>query len=207
MINRIIEEIKVCLHNNCYLAALSTALTIPDICGKAEYGGQNNKKRYIQWFDKYVGCYEKTNSKEMPYIDGELVYDLRNHTLHEGTFDINGKELHIDEFELLVQDVNRSILTCSSSGIETDNNGLTRKLLCINVVELITKICLSAESYYKQNKEKFNFIENKVVVIDSKTKKKFNITQNLKYEDIIKLNEEQIKIQWEPIIKSTRSNS
>ena len=68
MINRIINEIKVCLNTNCFIAALTTALTLPDICGKAEYGewvndqqGDKrvyNKMRYVKWYNQYVvgGC-------------------------------------------------------------------------------------------------------------------------------------------------------
>ena len=37
MMDRLIDEIYVNMNNNCFLTALSTALSIPDICGKAEY--------------------------------------------------------------------------------------------------------------------------------------------------------------------------
>lgn len=46
MIDRIIDEIKVCINSNCFLAALSTALTLPDICGRTEYGNVGTKERY-----------------------------------------------------------------------------------------------------------------------------------------------------------------
>lgn len=37
MINRITDEMKKCVENECYIAALALALTLPDTCGKAEY--------------------------------------------------------------------------------------------------------------------------------------------------------------------------
>ena len=37
MIDKLINEINEALSHNLYFAALSLALTLPDICGKAEY--------------------------------------------------------------------------------------------------------------------------------------------------------------------------
>ena len=54
MIERIIKEINLSLENECYLSALGMALTLPDICGKAEYPNEKSTtKRYIEWFNTY----------------------------------------------------------------------------------------------------------------------------------------------------------
>ena len=37
MVERLINEIYMALENRLYLVALNTALTLPDICGKAEF--------------------------------------------------------------------------------------------------------------------------------------------------------------------------
>lgn len=37
MLMRIIDEMKRSIDNECFIAALMLALSIPDICGKAEY--------------------------------------------------------------------------------------------------------------------------------------------------------------------------
>ena len=56
MIDRIIHDIRGALNNNLFFAALNCALTLPDICGKAEYPSeQSSKKRYIDWYDKEIG--------------------------------------------------------------------------------------------------------------------------------------------------------
>lgn len=34
---QIIKEINICLEHECFMSALGMALTLPDICGKAEY--------------------------------------------------------------------------------------------------------------------------------------------------------------------------
>ncbi len=46
MIIKLIEEINTALSHNLYFAALSLALTLPDICGKAEYPNKGSTIRY-----------------------------------------------------------------------------------------------------------------------------------------------------------------
>ena len=49
MLLDIIAEIQNALDNNMYLAALSLALMVPDICGKAEYPDKRVGERYKDW--------------------------------------------------------------------------------------------------------------------------------------------------------------
>ena len=52
MVQRIVDDIRAALDHDLYFAALSTALTLPDICGKAEYPNEkSSKKRYIDWYN------------------------------------------------------------------------------------------------------------------------------------------------------------
>lgn len=47
-----IDEIEICLENECYVAALALTLTLPDIYGMAEYPDEKTVgKRYKQWYD------------------------------------------------------------------------------------------------------------------------------------------------------------
>ena len=116
MINEIIREIEGCLKSGYYMAALTTALTIPDICGKAEYpelDARNDirnktQKRYVDWYNKYIGDPEKRKKMGLGefYENGLLVYSLRCSLLHQGTPNISDKERsnsNIDYFELLYQ--------------------------------------------------------------------------------------------------------
>ncbi len=59
MLLNIIDEVNKSLDNNLYFAALSLVLTIPDICGKAEYPNKGVGERYITWFDEHIGQYEE----------------------------------------------------------------------------------------------------------------------------------------------------
>ena len=65
-------------------------LTFPDICAKAKYGDSlGNKKRYTKWYNEYIGQYEKSPQEKyditMPYLSGEVIYQLRCNVLHQGT--------------------------------------------------------------------------------------------------------------------------
>ena len=221
MVNRIIEEIYVCLNSNCFLAALSTALTLPDICGKAEYGDIGTKKRYVQWFDVNIANFEKDKNHEegMPYISGEIIYNLRNNTLHAGSYNIDGKELKIQNFELLVQNPNGAILTSYSEQItHYYKNGIQvqgDRSLCINVVDLILNICNAAKYYYEKNQEKFEFMNNKIVTIDRKRLKSWGIKDlalyegSMSYSKFFTLEQDKIKIKWNdyPILLKDCTNN
>lgn len=70
------------LENDLYFAALSLSLTLPDICGMMMYPDLYSKKRYIKWYDEYIGKYEespsnKDRTEKMPFLDGDACYELR----------------------------------------------------------------------------------------------------------------------------------
>jgi hypothetical protein len=52
-----IDSVYLSLQTRNWYGALSLSLTLPDICGKIEYPQYEKKsqKRYISWFDNYVG--------------------------------------------------------------------------------------------------------------------------------------------------------
>ena len=82
-----IDDITFCLEHERYIAALSLALTLPDICGKAEFPMDGATRRYIKWFNQFITQYKKSTSPysdDMPYLSGETVYNLRNAFLHSG---------------------------------------------------------------------------------------------------------------------------
>ena len=111
MILRIIDETEKALSHDLYFAALNLALTLPDICGKAEYPNLRTGERYKKWYDENVGVTEKPpkcteDEPEMPYLSGEVVYSLRCSLLHEGNPNLqkNGKHpIPIDRFSLVIQ--------------------------------------------------------------------------------------------------------
>ena len=56
-------------------------MSIPDICGKAEYPDiEKTAVRYIKGYDNYVGKYEKpsnTDGGDMHYSSGDIIHKLR----------------------------------------------------------------------------------------------------------------------------------
>lgn len=172
MIDRMIEETNKCLDNGLYISALTMALIIPDMCGKAEYPNEkSNKQRYITWFDEWIGKFETYEGQENPHLTGEIVYSLRCSMLHEGNPTIDKEKFKINKFALLWQSEKNSFMFGGSSSIyySTDVNGNK----CINEIEyeinirnLVFKICKCAEVYYKENKDKFNYINYKIKNID-----------------------------------------
>ena len=190
MILKLIEEINKCLDNNCYLVALSSALTLPDICGKAEYPNMKPSERYIKWYDEEIGQYENTPTglqRGIPHESGLIVYSLRNSLLHDGNPNINEKTCDIQEFELLVEGKDTASSYVGSAGIERryvdEEEVCVIRSLCINIRQLCFKLCIVAEHYYKNNKEKFGFINSKLTYVNPRARKLFDIKGEIVVEE------------------------
>ena len=159
---QIIKEINICLEHECFMSALGMALTLPDICGKAEYPTDGVTKRYIKWTNEYISAYEKDDSPygiDMPYLSSEVLYNLRNAFLHQGNPNIVSSEIKdirckVDEFNLVIG----STFSGDTSSVHYGaNQQVIYRRLDINIVNLCTKLTRTAEGYYRANQEKFNF--------------------------------------------------
>lgn len=174
MIYRIIKEIESSLTNDNFLAALGLALTLPDICGKAEYPNEGRTSvRYKDWYNEYVGKYERppdiysnddpsrVANDDMPYMSGEIVYSLRNCFLHQGTPSIDKDKIH--EPRCQVTHFTLTIASAMNGGSSSVSHNCfmdaERRTLEINIVNLCCKLCLVAKSYYNDNKERFDFFQ------------------------------------------------
>lgn len=178
MLERIIEDVNRALDNEAYFAALTLALTLPDICGKVQYPEVGVTKRYISWYDEHIGKYEQCPSKhckevQMPYLSGEVIYNLRNSMLHQGTPNISKKDIKntankIDHFVLAIEKKNEFDIYVDSSGILSSNfNDVITREYRVNVRRLCLIICSSSKGYYENNKEKFNFFNYSILDWDA----------------------------------------
>ena len=179
MVQLLIDDMNNALSANCYLAALSIALMLPDICGKAAYPELKVGERYKSWYDEYVGQYENPPMPEgvpdnikMPYLSGEVVYTLRNSFLHQGTPNIEVEKIQapenkIDKFAIVTESKNEFDIYSDASGIW---NGKIRTYR-VNVRRLCLIIGLSASAYYKENKFKFDFFNFTMIDQDQEIKK------------------------------------
>ncbi len=157
MIEVYIQEIETCLKNRCYFAALALTLTLPDICGAAEYPDEASvTKRYINWYDKYIGDNERKDrdTEDSSYLNGEVIYNLRNTFLHQGNPTINkdkvkAKENRFDRFILILGDATGFL--SGSICVDQGNGAATFRGMIINVTYLCQKICMAALCYDQQN--------------------------------------------------------
>ena len=176
MVLTLIKEIESCIKNENFLGALSLALTLPDICGKAHYPGEGPTSRYRKWYEENIGKYDdpmmsvvddekfKSNEVDMPYLNGEMLYSLRNSFFHQGTLNVNLNENHLDRckvthFTLFVDDYTHGGCAIIHSSCYYDDLQEKERILEINLVNLCWKLCLVARRYYEENREKFDFFE------------------------------------------------
>ncbi len=162
------------LEADCYFAALALALTLPDICGKAQYPNKGPGARYIAWYDEHVGVSEKSPFDEppMPYLSGEVVYSIRNCLLHQGTPNIEVEKIKedrykIDQFVLLIESKKPFDTYGDTAGIQ---NGSIRSYH-VNVRRLCFILCSCAKGYYNANKDKFNFSNFTIIDWDAEIKR------------------------------------
>lgn len=184
MVNRIIEEIQKSLKQENYLAALTMALTLPDICGKAAEPSLGTGARYKKWYKDNVVLHEKTSDPheadmpycgaDMPYLSEEVIYQLRNSMLHQGNPNVDAKSIReeqckIDEFILFVDkpyDSGLSVVSYEKKLNEKELNEkelnekklkITNRKLEVNLVLTCNRICNAAKEYYERNTKRFDF--------------------------------------------------
>lgn len=177
MVERLIKEILIGLHNRCYISALTTALTLPDICGKAKYPNEKkNKTRYVQWLNNYV-CTEQPFGL---HVDADIIYDLRCKLLHEGNPSVAKSK--VAQFSLIVRE-NSHMGISESVCAEIKPDG-TKEWQCYNVdvVHLCERICEAAFTYYRVHQEQFDFFDYRITNTDDRTAKMFGLS-----EDVIKV--------------------
>lgn len=160
MLLHIIEEVQKCIESECYIAALTLALTIPDICGKAEFPKAKSGERYIRWYDDHIGYTEHFDNLS-PYASGEVIYSLRNLMLHQGTPNINRARVtdvrnKVDKFTLTIADA----MDGGASSYVRDYDGtIKNRTLEINIINLCAKLCAVAKGHYAAQPNSFSFFE------------------------------------------------
>lgn len=168
MIDTLVDEIKCCIANKCYMTALMTALTLPDICGKAKYPNEKTGSRYKMWYEEYVGKYDAEEEYQklgIPYLSSKIIYSLRNALIYQGNPNIDNENFNINNFNLVKSNANFDI----SSNVQNLINETTGDIstlsveLKINIKKLCMKICKATQLYYSNNKEKFDFIKYNIL--------------------------------------------
>lgn len=179
----LISEVRCCLENKLYLAALALALIVPDVCGAKENSGKQVKSydRYVTWFEKWVApeymklvevneedeiCFEK---KSPYFFTGDACYSLRCSFLHEGSSDVKRKGA--DKGSSEVADYQLRLVLGGSDGYgyiehrcgEAELNEIYN--VTINIVRLCQSICSGAEKSYETRKN-LDSIKQRPVYVD-----------------------------------------
>lgn len=184
MINRMINDINKALDAGAYMAALSLALTLPDICTKAEFGLSinNNKEKYIKWYQENICILDNGPWRDKDiggtYLSGEVVYELRCSFLHQGSISINANKIkndscRINNFELEVGKKKSGfyydILTKVDVIIDGEVSSKSVNYR-INVIKLCQKIVEGVRIYWEKHRVNFcfdiNVIDNGDDIID-----------------------------------------
>lgn len=84
----IINEINGCLEHQYYFAALSLALTLPNICASYEKKSRAGRIEYADWCNRYV--------KNELEIDGAIIYALRCGMFHALSADLTEEKAYKD---------------------------------------------------------------------------------------------------------------
>ncbi len=180
MVDKIVHEIEQALDNNMFISALSLALILPDMCGKAAYPNLKSGARYKKWYSEYMGKYEKppmVDGVQMPYMNAEVVYQLRCSLFHQGDLSIDNEKINekniIDDFVIVIEKTKDfNIYGGEMSGISQDFPGEgSKKSYRVNVQNFCRKMCLNAMDFYESNKGKFNFFNYRIVDWDEVTAK------------------------------------
>ncbi|MFC3299623.1 hypothetical protein FJV46_10620 [Arthrobacter agilis] len=107
----LIDALEAALEQKNWYAALTMALSLPDICGKLEgEAPQTSRARYVRWCEKYLQpkYTAPADWDEIPHVflSGSDCYALRCALLHEGSAEIIEQSARdaLDSFEFTVTD-------------------------------------------------------------------------------------------------------
>ena len=169
MIDIYVNDLLFALKNRCYFSALALALALPDICGAAEFSDDTPvAKRYIEWYDRYVYPFTGDKKEEdCAALTGELVYNLRNTFLHQGSPTVNRSKIkaekeQVDKFVLLLGDGTKIWQISSNFGVDVrqvdpEIGFVNVRLFLVDISYLCGLISDAASEYYASNRDKFSF--------------------------------------------------
>ena len=144
MLIKLVEDIERAIEHECYFSALALALTLPDICGKAEYPELKVGERYRKWCQKYIcpiRSKEDPYSGDMPYLNEDMIFSLRNFFLHQGTPNVEPSSIwddrcQIDHFKLKITDYKGWARGLQKCGYATDRAYANRLIKLIEDYDL-----------------------------------------------------------------------
>jgi len=145
----LIRGVREAVASECWYAALSLGLMIPDACAAIESPGPNVGERYRVWTDTWLGPHVTLSGSR--FLNGGELYRLRCRFLHEGTFCVDRQRTAsedrnaamfeaLNEFNLFAGEV-----VPSRNMVRTAEG--SRVYYSVAVADLCEWICLAAEAW------------------------------------------------------------
>lgn len=119
---RFTNSIRLSLKSNNWYSALTTALTLPDVCGRLDNPDENVSQRYQRWFNQWMLNYYKhevgADRQEITFLSAGDCYALRCSYLHEGGVDITQQRAReaLSHFHFITPPPNNSTIHCNKFG-------------------------------------------------------------------------------------------
>lgn len=142
----ILLAIENAIKNENWYAALFICLTVPDICSSLETPSSKSRKRYVNWFKKYL------NNKYKGYLSGDDCYSLRCSYFHEGTNVIEHQSAReiLDKFVFLPRGSHCNLISnCNFDGDVDDRKNILQlsvEAFCEDMIEAARKWLIDVRS-------------------------------------------------------------
>ena len=140
-----IDATRAALASGNWYAAVTVALTIPDICGRLENPQEGSKARFVRWYDRYLLAKYQVpvgpTRKLETFLNGNDCYALRCAFLHQGEFEIDSQPAR--------KVLERFHFTAPRPGMIVHNNIANGNTLQLQVDRFCFDVCESAESWLK----------------------------------------------------------
>lgn len=157
MTARFVNSIKMAIQNENWYGALSTALMMPDICGRLEFPEDAPKERYLKWYnkwvlDKYIGFLGPNRLKHI-FFSGSDCYAFRCAYLHEGSSNIEDQN---------AREALSRIHFISPPDGKIEHNNQHNNVLQLQVNIFCEDICQSVEEWNIYAKDNVDDLEDKL---------------------------------------------
>lgn len=112
---RFTDAVRKAIENENWYGALTTALTLPDVCGKLEDRVQGSQARYEAWWTEWMEpaytSFRGPNRVRHVFLSGADCYALRCSYLHEGSGELGHQRARavLDRFHFITPPRNGSI--------------------------------------------------------------------------------------------------
>ena len=103
----LVDAVRQSIADSNWYAALTVALTLPDIAARLDGRSGRSGERYVSWFNdyllkKYTVAYSPTESSV--FLNGKDCYALRCAFIHEGDFEITSQPIRnvLNDFKFVM---------------------------------------------------------------------------------------------------------